>query len=88
MLVETTEMAVRIGIGADDDGALVDAVREPVGGHIGADAAQVDVQVRLGEDSLRHGGRTVAQDAEEVRTVVVDAVIGAEGADHAEAAVA
>ena len=88
MLVEPTEVTVRIGIGADDDGALVDAVAEPIGGHVRANTAQEDVQVRLGEDSLRHGGRTVAQDAEEVRTVVVDAVIGAEGAEHAEAAVA
>ena len=88
MLVEATEVAVCIGIGADDDGALVDAVAESVGGHIRADTAQEDVQVRLGEDSLGHGGCSVAQDAEEVRTVVVDAVIGAEGAEHSEAAVA
>ena len=81
-------MPVRIGVGADDDSLGVGADGEGIGCHIGADTAEEDVQVSLGEGSLRDRGGTEAEHAEEIGGVVVDAVVGAEGPDHAEAAVA
>ena len=84
MLIEAPEVTVRIGIGTDDDRLLLRAEREPVGGDVRADAAEEDVEVGLGEHPLGHRGRPVPEDAEEVRAVVVDPVVGAERAEHPE----